>query len=58
MVKHISAQHSDTSKELREIYNHIKPTNLTCVPFRTIRTLCELRLNNRIRKNKTGKEEK
>ena len=42
----------------RKICNQIKSTNLTSLTFGTIRTICELRLNNRIRKIGSEKEEK
>ena len=53
-----SARHSYTSNQLREMHNHIKPTNLTSGPFGTIRTIHKLRLSNRIGKIEIGKEEK
>ena len=45
-----STWHSYTSKQLKEIHYQIRPTNLTGLPFWTIRTIWELRLNNRTRK--------
>ena len=47
--------HPYTSEQLKEIHNHPRPTNLMCLPFGTIRTICKLRLNNRTRKNRNKK---
>ena len=51
----LSARHSYTSEQLKEIYSHTKPTSLTSLPFGTIRTIWELRLNNKTRKNRNRK---
>ena len=53
-----SIMHSYTNKQLKEIHNHVKSTNLTNLPFQTITTICELRLNNRTRKKGAEQEEK
>ena len=53
-----SAWHSYTSKQLKEICNHVKPTNLISLPFGTMTTICELRLNNRTRKNRNRNSRK
>ena len=53
--KRPSAHHSYTSNQLKEICNHINSTNLTSLPFRTIRTIHKLRLNNIMRKNRNRK---
>ena len=50
-----SARHSYTSEQLKEIYSNIKPTSLTSLPFVTIRTIQELKLNNKTRKNRNKK---
>ena len=53
-----STWHSYASEQLKEILNHTRPTNLTSLPFGTIRTIHELRLNNRTRKNRNRKSRK
>ena len=45
-----SIKHSYTSKQLKEMCNHVNSTNLTNLPFGAIRTICDLRLNMRTRK--------
>ena len=53
-----SAQHSYTSEQLKEIWKHTRPINLTSLPFGTIRTIWQLRLNNRTRKNRNRESRK
>ena len=53
-----SARHTYTSEQLKEICSHTKPTSLTSLPFGTIRTIYELRLKNRTRKNRNRKSKK
>ena len=50
-----SARYSYTSEQLKEICSHTKPTSLTSLPFGTIRTIQELRFNNKTRKNRNRK---
>ena len=53
-----SARHSYTSEQLKEICSHTKPTNLTSLPFGSIRTIHELKLNNRTRIIRNRKSKK
>ena len=41
------SRHVYTSKQLRDIYDHVKPTSLTNLPFGAIRRIRELKLNKK-----------
>ena len=51
-----SLRQSYTSKQLMEICNPVKSTNLTNLPFGTIRTFLELRLNKSSRRKQQNKK--
>ena len=51
-----SIRHSYTSKQLKEICNHVKSSNLTNLPYGIIRTLHQLQLNKKSRKKGTEQE--
>ena len=51
-----ASRHVYTSKLLRAIYDHVKLTSLTNLPFGSIRRIRELRLNKKPRSRKKKKQ--
>ena len=49
-----ASRHAYTSKQLRAIYDHVKPTSLTNLPFGSIRRIRELRLNKKTRSRRNN----
>ena len=50
-----ASRHAYTSKQLSAIYDHVKPTSLTNLPFGPIRGIRELRLNKKSRSRRNKK---